>query len=102
MPGVEVSAKLLKCGHVKFLDIGVVRNSPFGLLHAVGDSASKADDLDRLDSLQAGTRCRPRGHDRGTSPRSDVGVEVGMADAAGRSGSGNELQRNAKLMGTAP
>ena len=25
-----------------------------------------------------------------------------MADAAGRSGSGNELQRNAKLMGTAP
>ena len=43
MPGVEVSAKLLKCGHVKFLDIRVVRNSPFGLLHALGDSASKAD-----------------------------------------------------------
>jgi len=53
MPGVEVSAKLLECGHVKFLDIGVVRNSPFGLLHALGDSASKADALDRLDPLQA-------------------------------------------------
>jgi len=92
MAGVEVSAKLLKCGHVKFLDIGVVRNSPFGLLHALGNSASKADDLDRLDPLQAR---RPRGHDRGISPRSNVSVEVGMADAAGRSGSGNELQRNA-------
>src|SRR5215213_3353236 len=97
---IKVSTELLKPGHVQFVDIGVVWNPPFGLLHVFGDPASQADYLDLIDPLRADAPRRSRGGP-GTGPRSDISVELRITDAAGRSGSGDELQCNAKIIGTA-
>ncbi len=99
MSGVQVTAEFLECGHVEFLDVGVMWNPPLGFLHALRDPTPQADDLYLLDPLPRGEP--GPGSDARAATRGNVGVDVGMTDAATGSGPRDELQRDAELVGAA-
>jgi hypothetical protein len=93
---VEMLAQLFQRGDVDLFDIGEMGDAAFGIGHALGDLAAQPDHLDVLAALTLGEAAG-----RGYAARAQIGVEILLADAAGRAGPADILQLDPEFLGAA-
>ncbi|MNI66154.1 hypothetical protein D3C73_1217010 [compost metagenome] len=90
---VQLHAQVFQFGHVDFLDVAEVRNAALGLGHLLRDLAAQADDGHHVLIVTFHIR-RPAARGLARALRLQIGVQVFVHDAAGRTAAGDKAQFN--------